>query len=59
MGFINRMNFQIDVTDADSDLATSSSTSVSGMGYVDFGPNIGFDYGPVTIDGTPLSRSVA
>jgi hypothetical protein len=49
-----QVNFQIDVTDLDSDVAASSSTSVSGTGYVDFGPNVGYDDGPVTIDGTPL-----
>jgi hypothetical protein len=49
-----QVNFQIDVTDLDSDIASTSSTSVSGLGYVDFGPNIGYDYGPVTIDGTSL-----
>ena len=49
-----QVNFQIDVTDLDSDIATTSSTSVSGTAYVDFGPNIGYDYGPVTIDGTSL-----
>jgi hypothetical protein len=49
-----QVNFQIDVTDLDSDVANSSATSVSGVAYVDFGPNVGYDYGPVTIDGTPL-----
>jgi hypothetical protein len=37
----------------DSDVATSSSTSVSGFAAVDFGQS-GEDDGPVTIDGTPL-----
>ena len=47
------VDFQIDVQDMDSDLATSSSTSVPGTGYIDFG-SAGYDYGPVTISATPL-----
>ena len=53
-----QVNFEIDVSDFDSDLATSSSTAVAGNVYIDAGNN-GEDYGPVTIDGTAmLNRAV-
>jgi hypothetical protein len=48
-----QISFSIDVTDVDSDLATAASSSVLATGYVDFG-SAGFDYGPVTIDGTSV-----
>jgi hypothetical protein len=48
-----QVNFEIDVTDFDNDIAVSSSTSVSAYAWIDFGSN-GFDYGPFTVDGTPL-----
>src|SRR5207249_8325386 len=48
-----QISFEIDVTDYDSDIVTDSSTTVSGMAYVDFG-DAGYDYGPVTIDGVRL-----
>jgi hypothetical protein len=47
------IDFQIDVQDMDSDVATGSSTSVAGTGYIDFG-SAGYDYGPVTISATPI-----
>lgn len=48
-----RVNFEIDVADFDSDIATSSSTTVSGVAYIDLG-TAGYDYGPVSMDGTAL-----
>ena len=48
-----RISFEIDVTDYDSDIVTNSSTTVSGVAYVDFG-DAGYDYGPVMIDGASL-----
>ena len=48
-----QISFEMDVADYDSDIATDSSTNVSGVAYVDFG-DAGYDYGPVTIDGTRL-----
>ena len=41
------------MTDYDSDIVTDSSTTVSGVAYVDFG-DAGYDYGPVMIDGARL-----
>jgi hypothetical protein len=53
-----QVSFQVDVTDFDSDVATSSSTSVSAVAYVDFGSSVGYDFGPMTIDGSAmLNRS--
>jgi len=49
-----QINFQIDFIDYDSDLATTASRAVSGTGYIDFGSSVGYDYGPVIIDGTPM-----
>ena len=54
-----QISFQIDVIDYDSDLATSSLTSVSGTAYIDFGGSVGYDYGPVAIDGTNLVGKVS
>jgi len=51
-----QINFQIDCIDYDSDLATSASRSVSGTAYIDFGGSVGYDYGPVIIDGTQLAN---
>lgn len=48
-----QLNFEIDVKDFDKDLATSSSTSVSGVGFIDFGSS-GYDFGPVTLNGANL-----
>ena len=49
-----KVNFQIDLTDFDSDVATGSSTSVAAIAYIDFGSSVGYDVGPVTIDGTAM-----
>ena len=52
-----RVSFQIDVSDFDSDLATSESTSVAAIALIDFGSS-GFDSGGIAIDGTGiLSRA--
>jgi hypothetical protein len=48
-----QVNFEIDVTDFDSDIATSSSTMTSGLAYVDFGNNI-YDVGFINLDGTSV-----
>src|SRR5262249_6545366 len=45
------LNFSIDVTDDDSDVATALSTSVTAIAIVDFGNGIG-DYGAFTMNGT-------
>jgi hypothetical protein len=47
------VNFSIDVTDYDSDLATASSTSISAVAITDFGSGIS-DFGVVTMNGTGL-----
>jgi hypothetical protein len=49
-----QVNFEIDVIDYDKNLAVSGSTMVSGTAYVDFGSSVGYDVGPVSIDGTKL-----
>jgi hypothetical protein len=49
-----QVNFSVDVTDFDSDLATAASPAVMGYAYVDFGPAVGVDQGPVSLDGTPM-----
>jgi hypothetical protein len=48
-----QVNFEIDVTDYDSDIAAGSSTSVSGVAYLDFG-SAGYDMGQVTMNGAAL-----
>jgi hypothetical protein len=48
-----QLNFEIDVKDFDKDLATSSSTSVSGEAFIDFGSS-GYDLGPITLSGASL-----
>jgi hypothetical protein len=48
-----QVNFSIDLTDYDSDIATSASTTVAGNAYIDFG-TAGYDFGPFTLDGTPV-----
>jgi hypothetical protein len=53
-----QVNFEIDVTDFDSDVATSSSTNVSAIAFVDFG-SVGADFGPVNLDGTPILNRAA
>ena len=53
-----QVNFEIDVSDYDSDIATDSSSAVSSVGYLDFG-DAGYDYGPVTLDGSPLTNRAA
>ena len=47
-----QVNFELDVTDNDTDVATSSSSSVSAMAYIDFGSTS--DNGSLSIDGTKL-----
>jgi hypothetical protein len=47
-----QVNFEIDVTDFDSDIATSSSTTVASVAIVDFGST--YDFGPVNMDGAGL-----
>ncbi len=53
-----QVNFEIDVTDYDSDIAASPSTAVSGVAYIDFG-SAGYDYGPITMDGAGLLNRAA
>ena len=53
-----QISFEIDVTDYDSDIVTDSSTTVSGVAYVDFG-DAGYDYGPVKIDGARLASQAS
>lgn len=48
-----QVSFEIDVTDFDSDIATTSSTSVSATAVIDFGSS-GYDVGPLTIPGTGM-----
>jgi hypothetical protein len=48
-----QINFQVDLVDYDSDLATNASRGVSGTAEIDFG-SLGYDDGPVVIDGTAL-----
>jgi hypothetical protein len=50
-----QVNFEIDVTDFDSDLATSSSTMISALAFVDFG-SAGYDAGIVSIDGASVAN---
>lgn len=47
-----QVNFEIDVTDFDSDIATSASTAVTSVAIVDFGTT--YDFGPVNMDGAGL-----
>ena len=47
------VSFEIDLTDFDSDIAVSGSTSVAAIVLLDFG-NSGSDSGDITIDGTAL-----
>jgi hypothetical protein len=53
-----QVSFQIDFTDFDSDIATTSSTSVSATAYIDFGSSVGFDFGSFTIDGTAIINAM-
>ena len=48
-----QLNFEIDVKDFDKDLSTSSSTSVSGVAFIDFGSS-GYDFGPITLNGSSV-----
>jgi hypothetical protein len=48
-----QVNFEVDVTDFDSDVATAGSSTVMANVFIDFG-NAGYDLGPVTINGTGL-----
>jgi hypothetical protein len=50
----SQVNFSVNVTDFDSDLATSTSPAVMGYAFLDFGPTIGVDQGPISLDGTPM-----
>src|SRR5262249_25040246 len=43
-----QVSFEIDVTDFDSDVATSASTSVSATALIDFG-STGYDVGPMDL----------
>src|SRR5262249_110249 len=49
-----QVSFQIDLTDSDQDVATSSSASVNVTAYVDFGSSVGYDFGSFTIDGSGM-----
>jgi len=46
-----QVNFEVDVTDFNSDIATSSSTTVNAVAYVNFG-SLGFDPNVLSLDGT-------
>jgi hypothetical protein len=48
-----QVNFEVDLTDFDADIATTSSTTVSANVLVDFGANV-FDFGEITMDGTNI-----
>jgi len=49
-----QVNFEIDITDFDSDAATASATTVQGKAGVDFGDGNGIDAGNISLDGTAL-----
>ncbi|PYS30391.1 MAG: hypothetical protein DMG11_05280, partial [Acidobacteria bacterium] len=49
-----QVNFEIDITDFDSDAATASATTVQGSAGVDFGDGNGVDAGNISLDGTAL-----
>ena len=49
-----QVNFEIDVTDFDSDAAKDSATAVLGLAGVDFGDGSGIDAGTISLDGTAL-----
>jgi hypothetical protein len=48
-----QVNFELNVTDFDMNVATGSSSSVSGLVFVDFG-SAGYDYGDITMDGNGI-----
>ncbi len=49
-----QVNFEIDVTDFDSDAAKDSATAILGLAGVDFGDGSGIDAGTISLDGTAL-----
>jgi hypothetical protein len=49
-----QVDFQIDLTDLDSDTATSSATTVEGFGGLDFGDGNGPDAAVLNLNGTSL-----
>jgi hypothetical protein len=49
-----QVNFSIDVVDNNSDIATSSATSVSAIAQVTFDGTTIYDFGSITLDGTSI-----
>ncbi|HYR86131.1 MAG TPA: hypothetical protein VE422_18740 [Terriglobia bacterium] len=49
-----QVNFEIDLTDFDSDAVTASATAVQALAGVDFGDGNGVDVGAISMDGTAL-----
>jgi hypothetical protein len=48
-----QVNFEVDISDFDSDLASAASTNIEGIAVLDFGTT-GYDLGPISIDGTAI-----
>jgi len=54
-----QVNFQLDVVDLDSDTATSSASTITGIAGIDFEDGDGPDAGFVRLDGTPMLNRVS